>query len=153
MSTKPTLVGIDSGVVKKRRYNPEQQRRWYLKNAEKKKAYVKERYRNNREDRIEWSKNYRKRKPEVTLASRLRCNYGLSVEKYEEMILSQDNKCAICGVGFNSEKRNTKPHVDHCHKTEKIRGILCHVCNMSIGHIERDGFLEKALFYINKNSI
>lgn len=147
---KPQLI-TEEAEVKKRRHNPEQQRLWYLKNAEKKKEYVKKRYLENRENRISWAKEYRIRRPEVTLASRLKCNYGISVEQYNSMLYFQGNKCAICEIPFSTDKRNTKPHVDHCHKNGTVRGILCHVCNMSIGHIEKDGFLEKALIYLKQN--
>ncbi len=159
------IVGLESGMHNKdlkksgqitgpkggKRYAPEQQRAWYLKNAEKKKQYCKSRYKEKRESIIELAKEYRKRRPEVTLASRLKCTYGLTIDQYNTMLLLQQNKCDICGVEFNSDNRATKPHVDHCHSSGKIRGILCHQCNLDIGRIEQPDFLQKALFYIDKH--
>lgn len=39
-------------------------------------------------------------------------------------------RCAIC------KKVTTKPHVDHNHKTNKFRGLLCSNCNTGIGLLQ-----------------
>src|SRR5437868_7229503 len=49
--------------------------------------------------------------------------YGLTYEKFEELKKAQDNKCQICA--------EEKPLcVDHCHKTKRVRGLLCRDCNL-----------------------
>lgn len=56
--------------------------------------------------------------------------YGISLEQRDAM-LAEQNGCAIChrqDSGWNKDW-----HVDHCHKTNKVRGILCHPCNLLIG--------------------
>lgn len=73
--------------------------------------------------------------------------YGLTPEIYYQTLLDQNNRCCICEKEFN---KKTKPVIDHCHKNNHFRGILCIGCNISLGHIERLGFLEKALIYLNK---
>lgn len=52
--------------------------------------------------------------------------YGITIDDYQSMLISQDNKCGIC------RKELTKPVIDHCHETGKVRGILCQSCNVKI---------------------
>jgi hypothetical protein len=65
--------------------------------------------------------------------------YGISVEQYDDMILAQGNRCAICQVefvGVKEEPKNLRPHIDHNHETKWVRGLLCGHCNFGIGHFE-----------------
>ena len=57
----------------------------------------------------------------------LRIRYGLTKQVYETLLSSQNNLCAICKMP------NKKLNVDHCHKTNEVRGILCNKCNFLIG--------------------
>ena len=73
--------------------------------------------------------------------------YGLNSEQFDAMIAAQSNSCAICGdqmIGLRNR------HVDHCHTTSKVRGLLCLPCNLGLGYfkdnIER---LRKAIDYLN----
>jgi len=61
--------------------------------------------------------------------------YGLTTEQYEEMLKSQQDKCAICQTQFNYKKPLTgqSPKVDHCHNSGEVRAILCSLCNSMIG--------------------
>ncbi len=54
--------------------------------------------------------------------------HGISVEKYEEIVLKAEGKCAIC-------KQEAKLYLDHNHLTGKIRGMLCLGCNTAIGNL------------------
>lgn len=60
-------------------------------------------------------------------------NYGLSEDEYQEIFKGQDGRCAICG---GARKYNLQ--VDHCHKTEAVRGLLCKACNKGILRSARD---------------
>lgn len=61
-----------------------------------------------------------------------------------EEILSRTTICKICG-------ESRKLHVDHCHKTGKFRGILCHKCNRALGFFKDDpALLRRAADYIDK---
>lgn len=57
--------------------------------------------------------------------------YGITVDRYNEMLYIQEHKCAICLRHVNQLKR--KLHVDHNHKTGEVRALLCSNCNTSIG--------------------
>ena len=63
------------------------------------------------------------------------------------MINEQDGKCAICGTRLEIG-RNT--HVDHNHLTGKLRGVLCNKCNLHLGWLEKPGFMEIVMGYVNK---
>ena len=68
---------------------------------------------------------------------KLLVNYGLSEQDYENILLQQGYCCAICKIGVKeySENHPTQNYlvVDHCHKTGKIRGLLCSSCNSGLG--------------------
>jgi hypothetical protein len=55
--------------------------------------------------------------------------YRLTVEKYDKILLHQGGVCAGCG----EPPRKTRLAVDHDHKTGRIRGLLCWLCNRAIG--------------------
>jgi hypothetical protein len=83
---------------------------------------------------------------------RLLREFGITEEQYKKLIKDQNNLCAICG---KSEKevsnRNKNLSVDHCHKTHKVRGLLCTNCNRAIGLLGDDiGILQKAINYLTK---
>lgn len=66
------------------------------------------------------------------IAARLKKCYGLTVEQYHAMKTKQGGGCAICGSTTPGGKDN-KLHVDHDHKTGKVRGLLCNRCNIALG--------------------
>jgi hypothetical protein len=69
---------------------------------------------------------------------------GLTPAKYYEMCEQQDWACLICG-----DIPANKLHVDHCHETNKIRGLLCGGCNIGLGHFYEDpARLQKAIEYL-----
>ena len=61
-------------------------------------------------------------------------NYKLTPEQWEQMFEDQGRACAICRKTV-SAGRNW--HTDHNHATNKVRGILCHDCNIAVGAYER----------------
>ena|SRR3990167_2152743 len=76
-------------------------------------------------------------------ARRLETRYGLSVDAYQELYKIRDGKCDICGI------KKEKLDIDHCHKTNKVRGLLCGKCNRGLGmFMDNPELLEKAKKYI-----
>ena len=61
-----------------------------------------------------------------------RRKYGLTVEAWEAMLAVQGSRCPGCGVAFGLF-RGSEPHVDHCHRTGAVRGLLCGQCNKALG--------------------
>jgi hypothetical protein len=79
-------------------------------------------------------------------AKQLKHKYGLTLERYEAMLAAQNNLCACCLHQFNGT-----PHVDHCHVTGVVRGLLCAGCNKGIGHFdEQIGRLFMAMKYLGR---
>ena len=77
-----------------------------------------------------------------------RRQYGITLLEVEELKIKSENKCAICTAEFSTDN---KPRIDHCHKTEKIRGLLCHRCNVGIGLFgDSAELLRKAAKYVLK---
>lgn len=62
----------------------------------------------------------------------IKIKYGLSLEDVDQILFKQNHKCAICGKNLVETKRC----IDHCHKTKKVRGILCYKCNTALGFVE-----------------
>lgn len=77
--------------------------------------------------------------------------YGISMEDYDNMLKEQGGSCAICGSTVSYNSRRNKFDIDHCHKTGKVRGLLCNKCNKGIGYFNDDvSLLTRALEYLLK---
>jgi hypothetical protein len=74
---------------------------------------------------------------------------NLSTYEYAKLLVEQNNACAICGVSATDMKRELS--VDHNHETKKIRGLLCHHCNIGLGNF-RDSttLLSVAIEYLER---
>lgn len=85
---------------------------------------------------------------------KLRINFGLSVEEYDSLSKKQGDVCAICKEPEKALSRLGHPKylaVDHCHTTGKIRGLLCHNCNIGIGNLKDSvSLLKEAIDYLNR---
>ena len=83
----------------------------------------------------------RKSSPAQQFQYLIRCRYGLSIQDFDRMIIAQSGRCATC------LKELKIFHIDHDHKTGKVRGLLCHMCNVGVSYIER-GLHEKWIAYL-----
>lgn len=114
--------GKDAIVLKKRKTL---WRSWYDRNKKKIAAQRKtEVYRR-------WSRD-----------KHLKLKYGISTKEYNKLLKAQGGKCAICRATPKAKGRRIKGYtkfcVDHCHKTLKIRGLLCAKCNAALGFLKDD---------------
>src|SRR5882757_2953136 len=74
----------------------------------------------------------------------LRRVYGISVEEHAAMVAQQNGRCAIC-----ERKPDHTLCIDHCHKTGKVRALLCRKCNTGLGCYDDDpAFARKAAAYL-----
>lgn len=143
----------------------EANKRFYAENRERELARAKAYYHANKEKRAEYQKRWRsenrarideKRRlwelnnPEkskvyrakITLAARCK-KRGITIEQYFDMLGAQGGKCKICRRGNTGTKAQW--HIDHCHSTGKVRGLLCHHCNAGLGHVQDNVDVLKAM--------
>ena len=84
---------------------------------------------------------------------KLKKAYGITLDEYNKLLSKQKNKCSICEIDNNGKYRNKARAfaVDHCHNTNKIRGLLCSDCNIAIGLLkDNTKHLQSAINYLNK---
>lgn len=73
--------------------------------------------------------------------------YGVDGEAFGRMFLEQQGSCKICGEFLK------KPHIDHCHTTGKVRGLLCMRCNTGIGMLrESEEIMNRAISYLRETA-
>lgn len=77
--------------------------------------------------------------------------FNLTESDYQTLLLNQDFKCAICRRNNPCGKGDW--HLDHCHKTNTVRGLLCHYCNIALGCFSDSiDFLQSAITYLKKSN-
>jgi hypothetical protein len=142
----------------------ENARKWYAEHREKtlehQCEYAREHRARNpekvRERDREYREKHREKIREYTRRSHVKhrddrrgqnlwCKYGLTLAKYDEMVVAQAGRCAICGRG------GERLHVDHSHSTGTVRGLLCHQCNKALGLLQdNSSLLREAARYLEK---
>jgi len=134
-------------IAKKAKKYYEIKKEKILKNAQK--------YRDeHREENKEYQRQLRRNDPNYTKKQHLKYSFGLSLKEFKKLLKKQNNLCAICG-----KKETLKLHsktcllaVDHDHKTNKIRGLLCSRCNLMLGSVKDSiKLLKKAIKYLKRN--
>ena len=90
---------------------------------------------------------YNKDNSETVRSQYLKRAYGMTFEEFENMLSEQNNCCAICGTNKPSKTRGRvkRFHVDHDHKTGKIRGLICKSCNIALGEVEDNIHILKSM--------
>ncbi|MER7046317.1 endonuclease VII domain-containing protein [Streptomyces jumonjinensis] len=79
-------------------------------------------------------------------ADHLKRQYGITVAERDGMVADQMGICCICLAA-------PAAHVDHCHKTGKVRGVLCFNCNSAIGKLgDNPDTVRRAAAYLEGNS-
>lgn len=75
-------------------------------------------------------------------AGRLKRQYGITAVERDELIASQGGVCCICSAALPA-------HVDHCHETGRVRGVLCFSCNAALGQFkDRPDVIRRAATYV-----
>ena len=93
------------------------------------------------EKQKEYLKKYRK-------GYNLNRRYGLPEEQYNLLLLETGGHCPICKLPFD---KGNWASLDHCHKTKKIRGIICRKCNLGLGNFKEDPeTVARALEWLKK---
>ena len=78
--------------------------------------------------------------------------YGIDNNQYDALLISQNGKCAICKIAAE-ESSKKQLFIDHCHSSGKVRGLLCHHCNLVIGQARDDlEILTNSIEYLRKHN-
>lgn len=73
--------------------------------------------------------------------------YGITLEEFDALKTKQSGVCAICFRPVRGGRGELR--IDHDHTTGKIRGLLCHHCNLGLGQFEDSPeFLKSAISYL-----
>jgi hypothetical protein len=94
-----------------------------------------ERQERQREACRRWLKKKKQTNPNYHRDTYLQSTYGISQEQYDLMLEQQDGKCAICHY---PPEDGSVLHIDHCHKSGKLRKLLCSYCNQALGLFRDD---------------
>jgi phage terminase large subunit-like protein len=114
----------------------------YTKQWAVKTGYYKRDYAKNKDRKRATAKKHNKTRK--FLDTKLKRNYGISLDSFEKMIEACSNRCQICGDPFKS-----RPPIDHDHKTGVARGLLCRRCNAGIGmFLDNPELLKSAIKYL-----
>ena len=109
-----------------------------------------------------WAAHYKreyeaKKKKHGVLLSLLKVcqSRGITIDDYNRMLEEQNGKCKICKQEETCKDpkhdRVRRLNIDHCHTTNKVRGLLCNDCNTSLGKFKDDiSILESAIEYLKK---
>ena len=99
-----------------------------------------------------WKLKTPRQKKEASLIKR----YGITYDEYLVKLTEQEYKCEICKSlikEFDSTRNPEAAQVDHCHKTNNVRGLLCSFCNWGLGCAKDDKqILENMIKYLEKYS-
>ena len=105
-------------------------------------------------DNAKWQRAWRARNPDKVKDSDLRKHFGITLIEYRAISEAQNHKCAICNnheTAVDGKGAERFMAVDHCHRTGKIRALLCSSCNKSLGGFKDDPeLIRKAASYIEK---
>ena len=94
----------------------------------------------------QWADDNAERMTEYRHDHRLKKTYGISLEEFNRISTSQNNLCVICG-------KKAKLYVDHCHKSGRLRKLICFHCNTGLGHFRDDPkILTAAIDYLARHS-
>lgn len=102
-----------------------------------------------KEDRYRYNLKYRNNNKDKIKNSKLIIRYNINLDDYNNLLLKQNFKCAIC---TNILKEGRSTHVDHCHSSKRVRGLLCNKCNLALGLLKDNiSSLDRIFKYLTNN--
>lgn len=90
--------------------------------------------------------------PERRYTHEIKRRYGCTLEQYNAMLTAQGGACAICSKLHNPAEKRGRLYVDHCHKSGKVRALLCRGCNSMLGYaLDDTRVLAEAIAYLTRH--
>lgn len=116
---------------------------WRLANPERHKEGFQRWREKNRERHLEVCRRWYKKQYVAK-------TYGVPLDWYAQTLQKQNGVCAICKLPPQGKRKRLV--VDHDHRTDKVRGLLCDSCNTSLNRLESVvGWYESASTYLNEH--
>jgi hypothetical protein len=104
---------------------------------------------NNPEKMRDIKQRHYEKNADKIASKNLQSLYGVDAAQFVEMLRAQGHRCAICGDEFG---KGCRPNVDHCHASNRVRGLLCSRCNGGIGMLRDDcALLAAAIEYLKQH--
>jgi hypothetical protein len=126
----------EAGDWSRKKYQSEYQKKNRAKAATRMRCWREANPEKSSANNLAQRKSRNERDPFHYRDSMLKRQYGIGQSDYEEMFAKQGGKCAICRTD-KKLKGQKFLHVDHCHSTGRVRGLLCGRCNWSIERFEK----------------
>jgi hypothetical protein len=144
--------------------NQEYMREYYQQNKDKYKLTPEQREQRNEQRRRRYAEDpeYRRKvledirniDPSIRRDRRLRNQFGIGADEFDSILERQGGRCAICLAECTTAKGGRRAVVDHCHRTGRLRKILCSECNLGLGKFRDDPeLLEQAARYLREANI
>ena len=119
---------------------------YYVKNKDKIIKGSTEWNKKNKEYHRKYDKVWRGKNPTKSRSAYLKRTYEISLEEYELLKLIQEGRCAIC------LEKHQRLVIDHCHKTNAVRSLLCTTCNAGLGQFKDSiKLLGEAIKYLERH--
>ncbi|OYV98638.1 MAG: hypothetical protein B7Z68_00405 [Acidobacteria bacterium 21-70-11] len=134
--------------------NPENCRLENLRIKKTEKNYADFKKQNRERMRLVRAKSLGKELSDQVISRKMKDQYGINLEQYQLMLEKQNGVCAICGNPETTKwrDRTLRLSIDHCHASNKVRGLLCMHCNSAIGRFFDDTErLKSAISYLEKH--
>lgn len=123
------------------------QKEYRLRNLEKCKARVQRYKENNREKIAAYRKKWERQNAHRRFEASLKRRYRITSHIYYTILRKQKGGCALCEC--KEGRKGGRLFIDHCHKSKKVRGLLCTKCNSILGMAnDRVDLLRKAIKYL-----
>jgi hypothetical protein len=122
-----------------------QSAKWRAANLQKVKNYHKQNPEKHKATVAKWRAKNPERVKKILQNAKLK-RYGITFEQYTKLSVTQNGVCAICRKPETWIQKGTLSllSVDHDHVTSKVRGLLCHSCNVGLGHFKDDALTLRA---------
>jgi hypothetical protein len=86
---------------------------------------------------------------DIERRSKLKAAYGITPEQFDAMVTAQGGVCVLCGNPPAGKRHTQVLHIDHDHRTGRVRGLLCDTCNVGLGSFrDNPDLLKRAAAYL-----
>jgi hypothetical protein len=127
------------------------QREYFLKNRKRIASRRRKLYAENPQKILSYNRSWNAKNKEQISARRRQRKYGI---EFNKLFDQQSGSCGICSLQMVRGNRNKRAaNVDHDHETGQVRGLLCHTCNLGLGHFnDNPTLLRQAANYIERKT-